>query len=50
MSLTLDQIRAALPAVCWRMTWTNPVNGRKALYLASHAYAVEACRRKPARR
>jgi alpha-ketoglutarate-dependent 2,4-dichlorophenoxyacetate dioxygenase len=23
------------------MVWTNPVNGRKALYLASHAYAVE---------
>jgi alpha-ketoglutarate-dependent 2,4-dichlorophenoxyacetate dioxygenase len=33
--------RAALPPVCWRMIWTNPVNGRKALYLASHAYAVE---------
>jgi alpha-ketoglutarate-dependent 2,4-dichlorophenoxyacetate dioxygenase len=23
------------------MVWTNPVNGRKALYLASHAYAIE---------
>ena len=33
--------RAALPAVCWRMVWSNPVNGRHALYLASHAYAVE---------
>ena len=32
---------AALPPQCWRMVWTNPVNGRKALYLASHAYAVE---------
>jgi len=33
--------RAALPAQCWRMVWRNPVNGRGALYLASHAYAVE---------
>jgi alpha-ketoglutarate-dependent 2,4-dichlorophenoxyacetate dioxygenase len=32
---------AGLPAVCWRMVWRNPVNGRGALYLASHAYAVE---------
>jgi alpha-ketoglutarate-dependent 2,4-dichlorophenoxyacetate dioxygenase len=23
------------------MVWTNPVNGRAALYLASHAYAIE---------
>src|SRR6201987_1541953 len=29
---------AALPPQCWRMVWKNPVNGRKALYLASHAY------------
>ncbi|HYW64663.1 MAG TPA: TauD/TfdA family dioxygenase [Bradyrhizobium sp.] len=33
--------RAALPPQCWRMAWTNPVNGRGAVYLASHAYAVE---------
>jgi alpha-ketoglutarate-dependent 2,4-dichlorophenoxyacetate dioxygenase len=33
--------RAALPPQCWRMVWKNPVNGRSALYLASHAYAVE---------
>jgi alpha-ketoglutarate-dependent 2,4-dichlorophenoxyacetate dioxygenase len=32
---------AALPPQCWRMVWKNPVNGRKALYLASHAFAVE---------
>ncbi|VIO67144.1 Alpha-ketoglutarate-dependent 2,4-dichlorophenoxyacetate dioxygenase [Bradyrhizobium ivorense] len=31
----------ALPPVCWRMVWRNPVNGRGALYLASHAYGVE---------
>jgi alpha-ketoglutarate-dependent 2,4-dichlorophenoxyacetate dioxygenase len=33
--------RAALPPQCWRMVWTNPVNGRNALYLASHAYTIE---------
>ncbi len=33
--------RATLPPVRWRMTWRNPVNGRLALYIASHAYAVE---------
>jgi len=37
--------RAALPPVCWRMVWKNPVNGRGALYLASHAYAVEGMER-----
>src|SRR6201997_1048983 len=31
----------ALPPQCWRMVWRNPVNGRGALYLASHAYAIE---------
>jgi alpha-ketoglutarate-dependent 2,4-dichlorophenoxyacetate dioxygenase len=33
--------RAALPPVCWRVVWKNPVNGRSAVYLASHAYAIE---------
>jgi len=33
--------RAALPPQCWRMMWKNPVNGRNALYIASHAYAIE---------
>jgi alpha-ketoglutarate-dependent 2,4-dichlorophenoxyacetate dioxygenase len=33
--------RAALPPQCWRMVWTNPANGRRALYIASHAYAIE---------
>ena len=39
--LASPEERAALPPVCWRMAWKNPVNGRSALYLASHAYAVE---------
>jgi alpha-ketoglutarate-dependent 2,4-dichlorophenoxyacetate dioxygenase len=37
---TSDEL-AALSPQCWRMVWKNPVNGRSALYLASHAYAVE---------
>jgi alpha-ketoglutarate-dependent 2,4-dichlorophenoxyacetate dioxygenase len=39
--LASPEERAALPPQCWRMVWRNPVNGRDALYLASHAYAVE---------
>ena len=39
--LASPEERAALPPQCWRMVWNNPVNGRSALYLASHAYAVE---------
>lgn len=39
--LASPEERAALPAQCWRMVWRNPVNGRGAVYLASHAYAVE---------
>jgi len=39
--LATPEERAALPPVCWRMVWKNPVNGRGALYLASHAYAVD---------
>jgi alpha-ketoglutarate-dependent 2,4-dichlorophenoxyacetate dioxygenase len=31
----------ALPPQCWRMVWRNPVNGRGALYIASHAYGIE---------
>ena len=29
------------PAQLWRAIWTNPVTGDEALYIASHAYAVE---------
>jgi alpha-ketoglutarate-dependent 2,4-dichlorophenoxyacetate dioxygenase len=39
--LASPEERAALPPQCWRMVWKNPVNGRGAIYLASHAYAVE---------
>lgn len=33
--------REALPPVRWRLTWRNPANGRRALYVASHAGAIE---------
>jgi alpha-ketoglutarate-dependent 2,4-dichlorophenoxyacetate dioxygenase len=39
--LASTEERAALPPQCWRMVWTNPANSRRALYLASHAYAIE---------
>ncbi|MGB0508201.1 MAG: TauD/TfdA dioxygenase family protein [Pikeienuella sp.] len=29
------------PPQSWRAVWTNPTNGQEALYIASHAYAVE---------
>jgi alpha-ketoglutarate-dependent 2,4-dichlorophenoxyacetate dioxygenase len=29
------------PATHWNAVWKNPVNGREALYIASHAFAVD---------
>jgi alpha-ketoglutarate-dependent 2,4-dichlorophenoxyacetate dioxygenase len=43
--LASPEERAALPPQCWRMVWKNPVNGRSAIYLASHAYAIEGMER-----
>ena len=39
--LASPEERAALPPQRWRMVWKNPVNGRSAIYLASHACAVD---------
>jgi alpha-ketoglutarate-dependent 2,4-dichlorophenoxyacetate dioxygenase len=39
--LASPEERAALPPQCWRLVWKNPINGRGALYIASHAYAIE---------
>jgi alpha-ketoglutarate-dependent 2,4-dichlorophenoxyacetate dioxygenase len=33
--------RAALPPACCRMVWTKPATGMRALYIASHAYAID---------
>jgi alpha-ketoglutarate-dependent 2,4-dichlorophenoxyacetate dioxygenase len=46
---TSDEL-ATLAPVCWRMVWKNPVNGRKALYIASHTYAIEGTETKAAER
>jgi alpha-ketoglutarate-dependent 2,4-dichlorophenoxyacetate dioxygenase len=39
--LASPEERAALPPQCWRLVWKNPANGRGALYIASHTYAIE---------
>jgi alpha-ketoglutarate-dependent 2,4-dichlorophenoxyacetate dioxygenase len=39
--LASPEEQAALPPQRWRLVWKNPANGRSALYLASHAYAIE---------
>jgi alpha-ketoglutarate-dependent 2,4-dichlorophenoxyacetate dioxygenase len=48
--LASPEERAALPPQCWRMVWKNPVNGRGAIYLASHAYAIEGMEAAPAKK
>jgi len=42
--------RAALPPQCWRLAWKNPANGRTALYIASHACAIEGMEEEAARK
>lgn len=39
-SLASQREQNAMPPACWRMRWRNPVNGRDALYIASHTYAI----------
>ncbi len=39
--LATEVERRQLPPVRWRMNWRNPSNDRRALYVASHAYAIE---------
>lgn len=48
--LASPEERAALPPQRWRMMWKNPVNGRPALYLASHAYTIEGMEQGEARK
>jgi alpha-ketoglutarate-dependent 2,4-dichlorophenoxyacetate dioxygenase len=43
--LASQRERDALPPACWRMRWRNPVNGRDALYIASHTGAIEGMAR-----
>lgn len=39
--LASEREKAELPPVSWRIRWRNPVNGRDALYIASHTFAIE---------
>ena len=39
--LASERERATMPPTCWRMHWRNPVNGREALYVASHTCGIE---------
>jgi alpha-ketoglutarate-dependent 2,4-dichlorophenoxyacetate dioxygenase len=39
--LASERERSTMPAVSWRIRWRNPVNGRDALYLASHTCGIE---------
>ena len=39
--LATEMERRTLPPVRWRMNWRNPSNDRRALYVASHAYAID---------
>jgi alpha-ketoglutarate-dependent 2,4-dichlorophenoxyacetate dioxygenase len=48
--LASPEERAALPPQCWRMVWKNPTHGRGAIYLASHAYAVEGMEPAPGKK
>jgi alpha-ketoglutarate-dependent 2,4-dichlorophenoxyacetate dioxygenase len=48
--LVVPEERAALSQQCWRMAWKNPTNGRNALYIASHAYAIEGMERSAAQK
>ncbi|MDH5537233.1 MAG: TauD/TfdA family dioxygenase [Betaproteobacteria bacterium] len=39
--LASERERSALPPVSWRLRWRNPVNGRDAIYVASHTCGIE---------
>ncbi len=39
--LASERERSALPPVSWRIRWRNPVNGRDALYVASHTCGID---------
>jgi len=40
-NLASERERSTMPAVSWRMRWRNPVNGRDALYIASHTCGID---------
>ena len=45
LHLASEREKSTLPPVCWRIRWRNPVNGRDALYIASHTCAIDGMAR-----
>jgi alpha-ketoglutarate-dependent 2,4-dichlorophenoxyacetate dioxygenase len=41
VELASEREKSTMPPVSWRMRWRNPANGRDALYIASHTYAID---------
>lgn len=39
--IVTEEERRALPPVRWRLSWRNPANGHRSIYIASHAGAIE---------
>jgi len=39
--LASERERSTMPPVSWRIRWRNPVNGRDALYIASHTCGID---------
>lgn len=39
--LASERERNTMPPVCWKMCWRNPVNGKEALYIASHTCGID---------
>jgi len=48
--LASERERSVMPPVSWRMRWRNPVNGRDALYIASHTCGIDGMAKEEALR
>lgn len=48
--LASERERLSMPPVSWRIRWRNPVNGRDALYIASHTCGIDGMPEQQARR
>jgi alpha-ketoglutarate-dependent 2,4-dichlorophenoxyacetate dioxygenase len=48
--LASEKEKSSLPPAHWRVRWRNPANGRDALYVASHTYAIDGMAEEDAQR
>ena len=48
--LASERERSTMPPVSWRMRWRNPINGRDALYIASHTCGIDGMAKEDALR